>query len=217
MGPAGGWLKVAFDLGDDVAAFGRHCANSGGRRGRPLWQTGKRRPEIQNSRRPVRKRRELWERWWEAGNRRVSLQGPMLKLPRHWEISSDHNAAGEALCSLFREPIGGRSRPDTMHEVQGQLPRPGPPYPERLFAAMSESRSRHLFRSRRGRSQRPARASGCRTAAPALREEEEIKPVALREYVQMAKASVRVQERSWCGSSLSFAFSLGTILAALPD
>jgi len=82
---------------------------------------------------------------------------------KHWEISSFHNAAGEGLCPLFGvgEPIGGRYRPGTLHEVQGQLPRPGPPNSKRLFAAMSKLRSHHLFRRRGDRSQRPARDSRC--------------------------------------------------------
>jgi hypothetical protein len=78
-----------------------------------------------------RKRRELWERWCEAGAGRVSLQGPMLnsnarirvsasrfsgqhsrvaysKLHiKHWEIGSRHDAAGK---DSARRGVGSRSR-----------------------------------------------------------------------------------------------------------
>ena len=158
----------------------------------PSWARAEpvRRSEKQNSRRPVRKRRELWERWCEAGKCRVSLQGPMLnsspgnpvsarrfsgqrtrvayskRAIKHWGIGFDRNVAGEGLGPLCGEPIGGRYRPSTLHQVQGQLPRPSPPHSERLFAAMSELRSHHLFRRRGDRSQRPDRASRCQTVAP---------------------------------------------------
>ena len=177
-----------------------------GVRRRPTWPMRK-----QNSRRPVRKRREFAGKM--VRGRRSPGVAPRthaeFKLPqpgfsktifwatlcglhtasfllrqlalrpgrrlargerpiKHWEISSVHNAAGEGLCPLFGvgEPAGGRYRPGTLHEVQGQLPRPGPPNSKRLFAAMSKLRSHHLFRRRGDRSQRPARDSRCQTIAP---------------------------------------------------
>ena len=186
-GPSGGWSKLAFDLGDGVAVFGRYCAKSEGSRALSAMADAKNKtPGVLFG-----SAGSLRERWCEAGDHRVSLQGPMLNSSsgnrvqasrfsgqlagvayserpiKHWGIRSGPNATGRdsARC-LEWEPIGGRYRPGTLHEVQGQFSRPRAAASKRLFAAMPELRSHHLFRRRRDRSQRPGRASGCEAAAP---------------------------------------------------
>lgn len=187
IGPSGGWPKLPFDLGDGVAVFGRYCAKlGGGRAPSAIADPAKNKtPGVLFG-----SAGSLRERWCEAGVSQVSLQGPVqnsnarhqisarrfsghhLRVAyserpiKHWGIRSGPNATGRdsARC-LEWEPIGGRYRPSTLHEMQGQLPRPGPPNSKRLFAAMSELRSHHLFRGRDDRSQRPARDSRCQTVA----------------------------------------------------
>src|ERR1700712_4135896 len=72
-GPSGGWSKLAFDLGDGVAVFGRYCAKSEGSRALSAMADAKNKtPGVLFG-----SAGSLRERWCEAGESRVSLQGPV--------------------------------------------------------------------------------------------------------------------------------------------
>src|SRR4051794_5269981 len=69
---AEGRLKFVFELGLGVAEMGPCCAIFVNHE--PGGPDRTRKTKLPAS---FRKRRELWERWCEAGKNRVSLQGPM--------------------------------------------------------------------------------------------------------------------------------------------